>query len=220
MITRAAAYARYSTSRQHETSIEAQLLAIEQFCQKQGWQLVGMPYIDEAKSGTNTNRGSFKRLVQDARLGRFDVIVIYDLTRGARDVADWFAFRKEMEASGIRVVSATGGIGNLRDPNDFLQESIQATVGQFVVMQSRQKSIAGKNVRARRGLLSAAKPSARSSWTTFKNPCNPLKIKRPSFSATSPTSSMKPPSPSPSPPTSPPSPSPPPKNKNWLPTSS
>lgn len=119
---------------------------------------MGMPYIDEAKSGTNTNRGSFKRLVQDARLGRFDVIVIYDLTRGARDVADWFAFRKEMEASGIRVVSATGGIGNLRDPNDFLQESIQATVGQFVVMQSRQKSIAGKNVRARRGLFMGGTP--------------------------------------------------------------
>ena len=158
MITRAAAYARYSTSRQHETSIEAQLQAIDAFCKQQGWQLSHLPYLDEALSGTNTNRASFHRLLDDARLGRFDVIVVYDLSRGARDVADWFNFRKEMEVNGIRVVSATGGIGNLNDPNDFLQESIQATVGQFMVMQSRQKSIAGKRVRASRGLFMGGTP--------------------------------------------------------------
>lgn len=157
-MTRAAAYARYSTSRQKETSIAAQLKAIQGYCKHKGYQLVGMPYVDEARSGTNVSRTAFQDLLEDARLSRFDVIVVYDLSRGARDIADWFAFRKEMAIQGIQVESATGGIGDIEDPSDFLQESVQAAVGQFMVMQSRQKSIAAKTIRAERGLFGGGIP--------------------------------------------------------------
>ena len=151
-ITKAVAYARYSTSLQQETSIAAQLEGIQAYCDRECISLVGMPYIDEARSGTNTNRPGFQRLLSDARLGKFDAVVVYDISRGSRDVADWFAFRRQMAELNIKVYSATNTLGDIDDPNAFLTELISVGLGQHMVLQSRQKSIAGKRVRAERGL--------------------------------------------------------------------
>jgi len=149
----AAAYARYSTANQQETSIVAQLDGIRAYCDREGIRLAAMPYIDEARSGTNTDRPGFQRLLADARAGRFDAVVVYDVSRGSRDVADWFAFRREMAALGVAVLSATNQLGDMDDPNAFLTELLTVGLGQHMVLQSRQKSIAGKRVRAGRGLF-------------------------------------------------------------------
>lgn len=148
----AAAYARYSTTRQQETSIAAQLEGIQNYCDREGITLIGMPYIDEAKSGSNTNRPGFQRLLADAQNGKFEAVVIYDVSRGSRDVGDWFVFRKQMADLGVKVLSATNTLGDIDDPNAFLQELLSVGLGQHMVLQSRQKSIAGKRIRAERGL--------------------------------------------------------------------
>ena len=154
----AAAYARYSTANQQETSIAAQLEGIRAYCEREGVQLCAMPYIDEARSGTNTDRPGFQRLLADARAGQFDAVVVYDISRGSRDVADWFMFRREMQALGVRVLSATNALGDMDDPNAFLQELLSVGLGQHMVLQSRQKSIAGKRIRAGRGLFCGGVP--------------------------------------------------------------
>lgn len=148
----AAAYARYSTNNQQETSIAAQLDGIQQYCSREGITLAGMPYIDEARSGTNTDRPGFQRLLADARQGKFQAVVVYDISRGSRDVADWFSFRRQMAELGISVYSATNTLGDIDDPNAFLTELISVGLGQHMVLQSRQKSIAGQRIRAERGL--------------------------------------------------------------------
>jgi len=48
-MTKAAAYARYSSDNQREESIEAQIRAIREYCQKNDIQLVKI-YTDEARS--------------------------------------------------------------------------------------------------------------------------------------------------------------------------
>ena len=154
----AAAYARYSTSNQQETSIMAQLDGIRAYCDREGITLYHTPYIDEARSGTNTDRPGFQRLLADARAGLFDAVVVYDISRGSRDVADWFAFRREMQGLGVRVLSATNTLGDMDDPNAFLQELLSVGLGQHMVLQSRQKSIAGKRIRASKGLHNGGYP--------------------------------------------------------------
>lgn len=148
----AAAYARYSTTLQQETSIAAQLEGIQAYCDREGITLSGMPYIDEARSGTNTDRPGFQRLLADAKLGKFEAVVVYDISRGSRDVADWFLFRRQMSELDIKVFSATNTLGDIDDPNAFLTELISVGLGQHMVLQSRQKSIAGQRIRAERGL--------------------------------------------------------------------
>lgn len=149
----AAAYARYSTDRQNETSILAQLQAIEDFCAKNDFELYAKQYIDQAFSGTNTDRPAFQALIRDAEQHCFDAVVIYDISRGSRDLGDWFAFRRKMQNLGIAVHSVTNTLGDLDDPNAFLTEMITAGLGQHMVLQTRQKSIAGKRIKAASGLF-------------------------------------------------------------------
>lgn len=147
---RAAAYARYSTDRQTENSIEAQLDAISTYCEKNGHIIVST-YVDMAKSATNTDRPDFQRMLSDARAGVFEAVIIYDISRGSRDVADWFGFRKTMMSLGVQVLSATEKLGDISNPNDFLVELINVGLGQHMVLQTRQKSIAGVAQKAKTG---------------------------------------------------------------------
>ena len=154
---RAAAYARYSTVNQTKLSIERQLYGIDQYCAEEGLTLVGY-YMDEAETGTNTEREDFQRLLADAERGVFDTVVIYDMQRGSRDVADWFIFRKEMRRLGVQVISVTNKLGDIDDPNDFLTEGVTAVLGQHQVLQYRRDSIEGQRTRARKGMFCGGIP--------------------------------------------------------------
>ena len=145
-----AAYARYSTDKQTDNSIATQMDGIIKFCQSNGYDITAT-YVDEAQTGTNTNRKGFMDLLEGARAKKFEAVVIYDISRGSRDVADWFNFRKEMQAHNITVLSATEKLGDISNPNDFLVELINVGLGQHMVLQTRQKSMAGVAQKAKEG---------------------------------------------------------------------
>lgn len=98
-------------------------------------------FKDEGETGTNLDRGDFARLVEGAKMRQFDIVVIYDLTRGSRDVVDWFSFRKEMRTLGLPVLSATEKLGDITNPSDFLTELITVGIGQHHVLQTRLKTM-------------------------------------------------------------------------------
>jgi len=154
---KAVAYARYSTDKQTENSIAFQLEAIQKYCVKNNLLLTAI-FKDDAESGTNTDREGFLAMLDAARRKEFDCVVIYDVTRGSRDVADWFAFRKAMYMLGIEVVSATEQLGDITDPNNFLTELITVGIGQHQVLTTRQKSIAGVAVKAKQGAFLGGYP--------------------------------------------------------------
>ena len=149
---RAAAYRRYSTEKQTENSIAYQTAEIQKYCAAHGIELCAY-YADEAQSGTNTDRSGFLSMVAAAKRHEFDAVVIYDITRGSRDVSDWFASRKDMMRLGITVISATQNLGDITNPSDFLHELISVGLGQHQVLDTRAKSIAGTAERAKQGLF-------------------------------------------------------------------
>jgi len=153
----AAAYARYSTDKQTENSIAYQLSKITEYCQRNKINLTGV-YTDEACSGTNTKRIGFQNMMFDAKLKKFDAVVIYDISRGSRDVVDWLEFRKEMQALGIKVYSTSQQLGEISDPNSFLTELISVGLGQHMVLDIRKKSIDGTAERAKKGLFCGGYP--------------------------------------------------------------
>lgn len=147
-----AAYARYSTENQDENSIETQFDNIAQYCQAHQYNIVAH-YFDKAKSGTNIERADFQEMISAARAGKFSAIVIYDITRGSRDVADWFTFRKQMMQAGVQIISTHDNIGDLLNPNDFLTELIGVGIGQHHVLTSRLKSIDGTTMKAHEAIF-------------------------------------------------------------------
>lgn len=149
---RAAAYARYSTDQQTDNSIATQLDAITKYSQRNGHDIVAV-FTDEARSGTNTDREGFQRLLDGAVRKNFECVIIYDITRGSRNVVDWFTFREQMRENNVKVFSVTEQLGDISDPNTFLMELIGVGIGQHQVLQSRQKSIAGRLQKAKEGVF-------------------------------------------------------------------
>jgi site-specific DNA recombinase len=70
------------------------------------------------------DRQGFLDMVTAAARHELDAVMIYDISRGSRDVGDWFNFRKQMMHLGIKVISATQQLGDITNPNDFLVELI------------------------------------------------------------------------------------------------
>lgn len=157
MAIKAAAYARYSTDRQTENSIAYQLDKISEYCAKNQIQITAV-FTDSGKSGTNMDREGFQDLVAAAKRREFEAVVIYDITRGSRDVGDWFTFRKEMMLLGIRIISTAQELGDLTDGNKFLMELISVGIGQVEVLNTRQKSIDGVAIKAKQGVFLGGTP--------------------------------------------------------------
>ena len=153
MPMKAVAYARYSTDRQTDNSIAYQMSKIYEYCAKNGITVTAS-YADEAATGTNTeDRAEFLKMLAAATNKEFEAVIIYDITRGSRDVGDWFSFRKTMSRLKIKVISVEDKLGDILNPNDFLVELINVGIGQHAVLSTRQKSIDGVAVKAKNGVF-------------------------------------------------------------------
>lgn len=153
----AAAYARYSTDNQTDNSIAYQMHEITGYCAKNNIRLTHS-FIDEGQSGTNTDRAGFQDMIAAARAKEFSTIIIYDVSRGSRDISDWFAFRKQMRELGVNVISCHQQLGDPLNPDDFLREFITVGLGQHMVLETRQKAMDGISAAAREGKFLGGNP--------------------------------------------------------------
>src|SRR5262249_10202372 len=100
-MTRAAIYARFSSDKQNERSIDDQVALCRALAEREGYTVVEI-YEDRAISGASTvNRFGFLAMMRDAKRRRFDVLVTEDVDRIARDQADFHDARKRLKFAGI-----------------------------------------------------------------------------------------------------------------------
>lgn len=108
-IKRVVAYARYSSNNQREESIDAQLRAIGDYCDREQLQLVEV-YTDEAQSATSDNRDDFMVMIDALLKGKLtdiDAILVHKFNRFARNKYDSALYKKRLKDIGIRVISVT-----------------------------------------------------------------------------------------------------------------
>lgn len=86
---RVAAYIRVSTDEQAEQgiSIPAQKSRLAAYCQAQGWDMYSF-YVDDGYSGKNLDRPAVQCLLEDARAGLFDILLVFKLDRLSRRQKD------------------------------------------------------------------------------------------------------------------------------------
>ena len=102
---KAAAYMRYSSAAQDDGfSIEAQQRAIRDFAGKNNIEIVE-EYIDRAKSGTNANRPEFQKMFADCELGLYNMVIVHNLDRFARNAGDSRKYRDKLKDLGIALYS-------------------------------------------------------------------------------------------------------------------
>ena len=125
---RAAAYARYSSDNQREESIEAQLRAIREYCEKNNMQVVKV-YTDEAKSATTDDRPGFLQMIQDSALGLFDVVIVHKLDRFSRDRYDSAFYKRQLKKYGIKLISVLEQLDD--SPESIILESVLEGMAEY-----------------------------------------------------------------------------------------
>jgi site-specific DNA recombinase len=103
-----ATYARYSSEMQSAASIDDQQRICHRLAEQNGWVVI-RDYFDEAISGVSRERPGYQRLLTDARLGLFDVVIAESLDRISRDQEDTAHFYKQLAYRGIQIVTNSQG---------------------------------------------------------------------------------------------------------------
>ena len=141
-------YARYSSDKQTENSIDFQLRADQAYCEAKGLKIVG-EYIDRAMSGTTDNRPDFQRMIEDAKKQQFAYIVVYRFDRFARNRYDSAIYKKELESYGVRVLSTEESIGTgdegiiLESIYEAMAESYSRRLSRVVTQGMKETAMKG-----------------------------------------------------------------------------
>jgi len=104
-IDRVALYARVSTKDGRQDT-ENQLIALRDYCSKQGWKVTG-DYVDH-ESGGHSRRPHFQRMFADARARKFDLVLFWSLDRLSREgVSATLNHLERLTAAGVNWRSYT-----------------------------------------------------------------------------------------------------------------
>src|SRR5262249_33142212 len=107
---RAAIYARFSTDRQNERSVEDQLALCRDYAARHDLAVVES-YDDRAVSGASIrNRLGIQYLMAAAREGRFDVVIAESTSRLGRDPEERAAIRKRLRFLGVAIMTPVDGV--------------------------------------------------------------------------------------------------------------
>jgi len=118
---KAVIYARVSTDKASEHSIEGQLRDCRAFAENNGYEIIG-EYIDVAITGRTDNRPQFQQMIFDSKKKCFEKIIVWKLDRFSRDKYDNAIYKHALKGNGVKVISATEPIVN--GPEGVLMEAI------------------------------------------------------------------------------------------------
>jgi len=139
-VIRAVAYARFSTDGQREESIEAQVRAIKEYAERNGYALHKI-YADRGISGTTDNRPEFLRMIEDAKSGDFDAIIVHKLDRFTRNRRDSAIYRHELGENNVRLISV---LENFDDsPESIILQSVIEGYNEYYSKNLRREVMKG-----------------------------------------------------------------------------
>lgn len=98
-------YARYSSDRQNDMSIDGQIAECRKYAESHDMIIV-QEYIDRAFTATTDKRPEFLRMIDDSKNKEFEIILVYQLDRFARNKDDSGYYKKILRENGVKVVSA------------------------------------------------------------------------------------------------------------------
>ena len=153
-----ALYARVSSERQDiDLSISAQLKALREYASRNG-QTVVKEYLDEAESGRSIDRPGFRQMIIAARQKPlpFEAILVWKLSRFARNREDSIIYKSLLRRQGIQVVSINEPVED--SPAGRLLEGIIEVIDEFYSANLSQDVLRGQAENASRGFIMVVDP--------------------------------------------------------------
>lgn len=145
-----AAYCRVSTDKADQlNSLEAQKDFFAEYTQRTGDNLVRL-YADEGISGTKIkNRREFLRMMADAEHGLFDMVVVKDISRFARNTVDLLQNIRKLKALGIETQFLTANMTSMGNSEFVL--TIFGALAQEESANTSKRVKFGKKLNAEKG---------------------------------------------------------------------
>lgn len=116
-MTKVVIYARYSSDKQTEDSIEAQLRACSEYAAANGLSVVGV-YSDEAISGKGSKTASrvqYQKMLRDCERGIFQSILIHKYDRVARNLGEHVNLEKKLHDKGVELIAVAQNFGTTNE---------------------------------------------------------------------------------------------------------
>ena len=145
-----AAYCRVSTDKEDQlNSLEAQKEFFAEYTKRTGDTLVGL-YADEGISGTKIkNRKEFLRMMTDAQHGLFDLVVVKDISRFARNTVDLLQNVRKLKSLGIETQFLTANMTSMGNSEFVL--TIFGALAQEESANTSKRVKFGKKMNAEKG---------------------------------------------------------------------
>ncbi len=145
-----AAYCRVSTDKEDQlNSLEAQKKFFAEYTQRTGDTLVRL-YADEGISGTKIkNRKEFLKMMSDAERGFFNLVVVKDISRFARNTVDLLQNIRKLKALGIETQFLTANMTSMGNSEFVL--TIFGALAQEESANTSKRVKFGKKINAEKG---------------------------------------------------------------------
>ena len=145
-----AAYCRVSTDKADQlNSLEAQKAFFSEYTGRTGDNLVRL-YADEGISGTKIkNRREFLRMMSDAEHGLFDMVVVKDISRFARNTVDLLQNVRKLKSLGIETQFLTANMTSMGNSEFVL--TIFGALAQEESANTSKRVKFGKKMNAEKG---------------------------------------------------------------------
>ena len=145
-----ACYCRVSTAKEEQLdSMSKQEEFFEHFAIQKGYELHKI-YADEGISGKQLkNRVQFLKMIDDAKLRKFDSILVKDVSRFSRNTVDFLVMIRELKDLGINIYFISQGM-NVQECNEAYL-TILAALAQDESERLSYRVKFGKNITAKKG---------------------------------------------------------------------
>lgn len=147
-------YARVSTEEEEQKySLNQQVEYFEKFIKEnKDWEYAGM-YVERGITGTSAKkRPQFLKMINDAKDGKFSVILTKEVSRFARNTVDTLHYTRELKKYGVCVVFTLDNINTL-DKDGELRLTIMASLAQEEARKISERTKWGHDKSMSKGIV-------------------------------------------------------------------
>ena len=146
---KAVIYARYSTDKQSDDSIEDQVRNCMRYAERNQMQVVRQ-FADRAITGAVTTRQQYQAMLLAAEKREFDVLLVDDLSRMSRDEIEAKQTIRRFKFRGLRIVGVSDGYDS-SIKGEKIQSTMRGLMNELYLDDLREKTHRGLTGKALNG---------------------------------------------------------------------
>ena len=179
-VIRIAKYVRCSSDEQKKNgyTIGDQLDLIDEFAAENELVSVG-EYVDEGISATLeiSKRKDLARLIEDAKAGKFDIVVFKCIDRFFRNVGEYYECQKQLRAAGVTWISIEESDLDPEDPDAAFKINIYLTMAEYEAKKTSKRIRFNNKMRIKNKQVVTGSQSFLLPWTVSGEKRNRYLIK-------------------------------------------